>query len=298
MRVFLLLILAVLIVSFHQVSLGQTRDPASTPTPRPLPNFQTIIQDARRDQVRPGEPRARRARNDRAEAYRRAKAEMEPEEGVAAEFSGLRKSLEAELVRLHPDFDCEAKFELSVVGNCAGRVLGASKFEALHYNHDKLAGDAFFSIVMIADLGQVGFERVDAGNDLVRLLTEMELPTDLSATKTLYEKLSSTGFTSGGLHLTNKIEALEGKTFVVRIVQYKAAGLDTWWQGPGRLSVPFEFYALDRPGRHDKTYSAKVVRRSDDGVIHLLWREISKKKPPKIRFAKDEAPTDFRTKKD
>jgi hypothetical protein len=297
MRVFLPFILSVLIVSFHLVSFGQTRDPASTPTPRPLPNFQTIIQDARRDQVRPSEPGARRARNDRAEAYRRAKAEMEPEDSVAAEFSGLRKSLDAELIRLHPDFDCEAKFELSVDGNCAGRVLGASKFQALHYNHGKLAGDAFFSIVMMADLGQVGFERVDAGNDLVRLLTEMELPTDLSTTKALYEKLSSTGFTSGGLHLTNKIDALAGKTFVVRIIQYKATGINI----RPRLNMPpssFMFLALDRRGRHDKTYSAKVVRRSADGVIHLLWREIAKKSPPTIRFAKDEVPTDFRTKKD
>lgn len=297
MRNFLSLLgLAVLIVSFHQASFGQTRDPSSTPTPRPLPSFQNIIDDAKRGAVRPGEPSARRARKDRAEARSHAKDEMEPEESVEAEFSTLGKSLDAKLIRLHPDFSCEAKFTLSVEENCAGRVLGASKFEALHYNNGKLAGDAFFSIVMIADLGMTDIANVDQHNRLVRLVTDIKPPTDLSATRTLYQQLATSGITTGGLHVSDRIEVAEGKTFVVRIVEYKATGFDTFWMRPGRPPASFEFRVLNRHGRHDTTFAAKVVKRSEDGVIHLLWREISRRNSPKIRFAKDEVPTDFRTK--
>lgn len=296
MRIFLSLTVAVLIASFHQVSSGQTRDPSSTPTPRPLPSFQNIIDEAKRGAVRPGEPDSRRSRNNRAEAWRQAKADMEPEDGVAAEFATLRKRLDAKLIRLHPDFDCESKLILSVEENCSGRALGASRFEALHYNNGNLTGDAFFSIVMIADLGVTDFAAVDTQNGTVKLMTGVPLPTNFSETRTLYEQLTKRGISSGGLHVGDRIEALEGKSLVVRIVEYRATGFDIFLQRPGRPPAPFEFFALERPGRHDKTFAAKVVKRSEDGVIHLLWREIAKKKPPTIRFARGEVPTDFRTK--
>lgn len=277
-------------------SLGQAPIPRATPTPHPLPNFQQIIQDARNSAVHPGEKGGRRARRDSAEAWRQVKREMEPEEAVEKQFEGMLDDLDAEMVRLHPDFGCEAKLTLSVEAECSGRVIGASRFAGLHYNKGDLIGDAFFTLFILAEVGDADLRGIDSTHSSVRLVTSVALPTDLGATRALYRRLEGSGIDQGDLRLSDRVEVVEGKIFIVRVVSYRATGINMMLR-PDQSLPPFMFMGLGRPERRDVTYAAKIVKRAEDGVIHLVWRQIARKSSPKIRFGKDEVPQDFRTKK-
>lgn len=290
MRYLLPLLAGLFITVVSPYAFGQLSNPLPSPTPKDqLPSFQKILDEARKDPVQPGERGSRNSRRDSAEARRQVKAHMEPEPAIAKEFAKLLESLDARIVRLHPDFGCESQYTLSIEAKCAGRV-GASRYEGMHYDNGKLVGDSFFTIFMIADVGEVDFPSVDSRHAKVKLVSGLELPTDFAATKTLYERLAGGAVTVGDLHISNRIGATEGRTFVVRAVACKATGFIL--QGQTR-QVSFQFV----PSGRDITFAAKVVRVSHDGVIHLLWRPIVRKSTPKIRFTKDEIPADFRTKR-
>src|SRR5690606_18752520 len=137
----------------------------------------------------------------------------------------LRKSLDSKLIRIHPNFDCEEKIILSVKDDCTGRVIGASRFGTLHYNNDEFVEDAIFSIEKIADLGETHILKVNSQNSLVKHFSEIPLPTTLSTTRAFHEKLASSGISSGGLHISDRIAPIDGKTFLVRIIEYKAVGI-------------------------------------------------------------------------
>jgi hypothetical protein len=278
-------------------AFGQVSNPLPSPTPKDqLPSFQKILDDARKDPVGPGEGGRRRSRRDSLEAARLAKLAMEPEKAVAEKHARLLKMLDARLVRLHPDFKCESKFTLSVEEDCAGRVIGASRYEGLHYNEGGLYGDSFFTIFMFADAGEVDFQSVDLTNEKVKTFIEIAAPTTFDGAHSLHRKLAGNGIAFGDLRVANRTSVTEGKTFIVRMIAYKAAYTPAggYWLPSRRPSPPLEFLTVNRSGRRDSIFAAKVVKRSDDGIIHLLWRPISRKKPPSIRFEKDEIPRDFR----
>ncbi|MDI1241444.1 MAG: hypothetical protein PSX80_05935 [bacterium] len=295
MRYLLPLLAGFFIHAMSPYVFGQLSNPLPSTTPKDqLPSFQKILDEARKDAVRPGERGARNSRRDSAEARRKVKADMEPERAVTEEFAELLKTLNARMVRLHPDFGCESKHTLRVDAKCYGRVLGASRYEGIHYDNGKLVGDSFFTIFMIADVGEVPFKDVDTRNARVKLVSTVIPPTEFVATRKIYETLAGSGITVNDLHISDRIPAAEGTTFVVRSVAYKASGFRSY--SPLTSQIPWQFLGRSYDGWHDEMFAAKVVRRSADGIIHLLWRRIIRKPPPTIRFANDEMPTDFRTK--
>lgn len=236
-----------------------------------------------------------------AKERRRIEEMQKPEPAVVQEFSGIRKRLDAKLVRLHPDYGCEQEHTVSFREECAGRIVGASRYPLrgdditpdIHYDRQKIVGEGFFNIVMMADLGQAVFEDVDLDSERIKKIFDFEVPTTWNGARNLHEALSAKGSAVDGLMVKDRIPASPGMTFAIRIIAYKAKDMDGFLIP--RNAAP-EFAELRWDGRRDVMLVAKIVQRADDGSVHLLWRELGRKDAPAIRFEEGAPPIDFRYK--
>lgn len=251
------------------------------------------------DAVRPSERDiSRQAGTDR----RRIKSETKPEKIVEEEFSEILSRFNAKLVRLHPDFECESKHVVSVETDCSDRIVGASKLSLrgekfsrdIHYNRGEIVGVGIFSIVMMTELTEIAFESLGMHARPLKTLFDFETPTSYLGARNVYQAIGDSGLTIDAVTFKDRIKALEGTTFAIRIIGYKTKDVDFLKLHKKDPKTALDLIRLRSDLRVDITYVAKVVKRSPDGVIHLLWREIGRKPAPALRFQGHEIPKDFR----
>lgn len=229
-------------------------------------------------------------------------------EDIAA-YSEFLSQPNTGIVRLLPDFNCESKYVVRVDGNCANSLPGASYHR---FRKDSISGDilfmdgvlfaeGFFSNSIMTGLGDIPLDQVSAATDGMKFLTDFEPGRDIESVKKQYAQVLK-GVTTDGHIYANRLIALPGMTYALRIIAYKNGNnivkrLNRYALleiAPPPESQDMMFLALKDDNRLDLTVAFRIIRVSTDGSITLIWKEMGRKDVPELTFADDVALVDFK----
>ena len=225
----------------------------------------------------------------------------------ASDLSRYRGFLQAEktgIFKLFPDHDCVAKNVIRIDGECKDFVFASSSwsfrnlgyshpyYHDLGFNNGEIYSNAFFEQGMLVSIGDVPIESVTPNTDGLKILIDLEAASDLAAAKSSAAKLKE-GFESGGFTYVSHVVPVENTTYVLRSIAYNIANsLPAVSDATSTSELRFHTLALDK--RADIIVAFRIVRRGADGSLTLVWKELSRKDAPKIKFAKGEKFVDFK----
>ena len=110
-------------------------------------------------------------------------------------------------------------------------------------------------------------------------------------------KIISAGVERGGFHYSAQAPVGVNYTYALRIIAYRYFDENRKRfsrKNYGKLSpVGRRFRWLNYDKRTDSIFAFQIVRKSVDGGITILWKELSRKKSPVITFEKQDELSDF-----
>ena len=227
-----------------------------------------------------------------ADDRKRIKALMTPEPADIEKYREFLKEDDTGIFRLYPDFDCEAKGVVNVAGNCANQVHRGSRynfrdsdyFSDLRYNNGKLSGSGFFSHEMLTELGDVPLENLDLNSPGVEFLNAYSPATDFPAANRQFREIVS-GIKAGNLNFSRSVTPLVGLTYAMRIVAFdNKNSIQNRLFRRTREPLLWTFRTVQADKRHDVIVAFRIVRMEADGNITIVWKQLSRKKAPSIKF--------------
>jgi len=194
------------------------------------------------------------------------------------------------VVKIFPDIDCENNANVLRADEQCLKWIPNSAFysfrEAEHTNEflsDLRVKDEFFvsdgilSQGILVSLGNISLENLTLNNDGMKFLIEFAPETDskdaLKQTKQIIRGVRSDKF-----EYRKTLPIVENATYAMRVVAYRGKFFRVF---RGAL-----FDVLAGDDRADLVVAFRVVRKSDDGSITLIWKELQRKEAPKIIFPK------------
>jgi hypothetical protein len=223
---------------------------------------------------------------------------------AAADVNANREFLKAKhtgIFMIYPDADCESGHQIRVDGPCAQHVIGGSghSFRGGHssvdvtLNFDELHVGGFFSQGMITTLGDVALDTIQASTVSVTDLTAVEAPVTLADAGRLNRQVKS-GFGLVANEYSDSAIPKADTTYLARIIAYRAENIAAARQRFRDPLVP-KFMALENDKRADVVVAFRVIRYDmDTGGLTILWKELSRRPAPKLKFGKNEKLRDIR----
>ena len=209
------------------------------------------------------------------------------------------------IFRLFPNFFCRSTNVVKIDGDCTNFVPESSYFsfrtkqyadpmnQDLGLVYDELISGGFFSQGVFVSLGNVPLEDVTLDNADLKYLTDLPTLTEFSAARDRAAQLRA-GIKSGQFTYASHAKAVENNTYAFRLTAYKF-GNSLTPASPKSSPTELLFLSLAFDKRVDSIITFRIVRKGPDGNITILWKELSRKDAPKLRFAKGEALADFKT---
>ena len=236
---------------------------------------------------------------------RRLAAMRKPELEDLVKYREFLKLDDTGLARLFPNADCVQKNIVKVDGECANFVTGASGISFrkdseqpdLRLAGGQLIADGFFSIGLLADLGDADVGSIGLLDTRLSELREFRPAATLSGAKQQRIDLLSTA--NERSKYADKVGVIVGNAYAVRIVAFRPGNIEIQRFGRDRGGVKDwdarkEFSSLKYDDRSDVLAVFRIVRRSEDGSITILWKRLSRHKAPKLDFTDDEPLTDLK----
>ncbi len=306
------------ILTVAQIIFGQ--DDIQTPTGRPLPK---TLEQVRNENLGKRMGDLRRLGNSRQEislpkTKRLSKEERERVEKIAEvdknlklKYKNFLKQSNTGIFRLLPDFECETKNVIRLDGDCKNFVPGlwTYSFRSKNYSNkilydltfkgDNLVTGSLLSQGILVSLGDKSLDSVLLESPGLSFLTSFAPATERETISEQYREISK-GIEQHGLLLTNKLKMEENTTYALRTIAYDYKDEWTsrmWDKNADKVSEDErEFIAIDYDTRNDSIYIFRVVKKSDDGGVTILWKRLSKEKSPKLVYQEDEKLADFKSK--
>ncbi|HKP69321.1 MAG TPA: hypothetical protein VJV05_08555 [Pyrinomonadaceae bacterium] len=208
------------------------------------------------------------------------------------------------IFRLFPNSNCESRMEVRVDGPCARHVPGASSYSFrsgaitpdLHFNDGWLIGDSFFSQIVIARIGNLPLVNLASSANELSFLNTFEPAPDIPSARLQYASILK-GIESDGVKYSKGVLPQMGMTYAMRIVAYRNGNnLERRMakEGVGPDHPVMMFKKLEEDNRADLLVAFRIVRKEEDGNITIVWKELSRRKAPTLRFAQDEEMSDLK----
>lgn len=210
----------------------------------------------------------------------------------------------AGIFRIFPDFDCRSKNVVNIGPECAEFVPETSdfSFRAIAYTnrlyHDigfdrtQLISDSFFSQGILVSLGDVPVENADLQFPAIKYLLDIK-PDAMVANAKKTSDMFDRGVDSGGFYYSSRVIPTEKTTYALRSIAYQHAGSLPSLR-PDSTLTEIKFKSLEMDSRDDVIVVFRIVRKDTDGGLTIVWKELSRKDGPKLKFAKDEVLADFK----
>jgi hypothetical protein len=203
------------------------------------------------------------------------------------------------IFKLFPDNGCTAKNLIRVDGDCEGFVPDSSvyTFRTETYGRrvgdlallkDNFAGRLVFSQPIFVPLGDVPIEVVTEIHPAARLLTELQ-PNLAPATAERASMVLAQGFGASDYTFTATSSTSAGPTYLFRQIAFNVSGKvpkQRFRTRFGVVEVDMFKRTLQYQERKDTVYAFRVVRKDDDGVLTIVWKQLSRKDAPAIVFEK------------
>lgn len=239
-------------------------------------------------------PGKRIAREAIENIYRKPTSEelklLAPSGEDAAKYAVFLKQKNTGLIKLVSDTGCaDNPYILEAAGNCQKYTMpgaGASySFRVENYRIPKLADltlkDGFFltsgTILqgILVKLGDVPLSEITLQSDGLQFLDKFKPEKDYDKLVKMSERINK-GIDQNGFHYDSSSAVLENTTYALRSVAYK-----------GKIPRSVNGFVYDeaaRDKRKDVIVAFRVIRKSDDGSVTILWKKLAEKKSPKLKL--------------
>lgn len=211
-----------------------------------------------------------------------------PDADDSAKFANFLKTPKTGLIKLFPETDCESKYVVSAAENCLDLIPRSSFFSFRKRNYsdkklsdirlkdDVLISDGVVSQGMIVALGDLPLETVSINSSGLNFLSAYVPPHKNREELDEFVKLSKV-LTDSGYNYSQAAPLAENMTYALRVTAYKGSVLMP-------LYVHFYYDLLESDKRADIIVAFRVVRKDKNGVVILLWKELSMKDSPKLKY--------------
>jgi hypothetical protein len=219
------------------------------------------------------------------------KARILPETDDSAKYASFLQLPKTGLIKLFRDAGCEENANVvRVGGECANWIPNSAFYSFREREHtieyladirlekEFLVSDGKLSQGILVELGNIPVENVTLNTaGMNYLLNYQPEPKNRDAHKQIVQLTK--GIKSDGFLYRNILPAAVGKTYALRAIAYKGRFLQTF-RG-------FIFNVLEGDERTDLTLVFRIVRKSEDGSITLLWKEVERQNAPKIIYVRE-----------
>lgn len=204
-------------------------------------------------------------------------------------FAAFLQQPKTGIIRLIEDIGCEpSRYVIRADEECLKSIPGGSfySFREREYSSSALAdirlkdglliSDGFFSQNILVKLGDVSLENISINSDGMKFLTEFTPETNVKAATAQYIKITK-GVKVGKYEYIKVFPAIENATYAMRLVAYRAK--------IARVYRGFVYNPLAGDDRSDIILAFRVVKADNEGIT-LLWKELERKKAPKIEISR------------
>jgi hypothetical protein len=215
---------------------------------------------------------------------------LKPSAEDVAKYSEFLKQPKTGIFRLVNDLECESDvYVIRVDENCRNSIPGGSFYSFREKEHTTayladlrlkdglMISDGILSQNILVRLGDFPLENLSVDTGGMQFLTNFVPEAQSSeATKQYIEIVR--GIRTENHEYRKVLPSILNNTYAIRIIAYRGSVYRTF---RGWL---FDLLAGDN--RVDLTIGFRVVRKDADGGITLLWKELDRKKSPKLKNEK------------
>jgi hypothetical protein len=195
------------------------------------------------------------------------------------------------LIKLFPDAGCQDNARiLRADEKCLDQIPNSSfysfrrekhvsgMFADIRYKDGFFISDGILAQGIMTSLGDVQLDNISLAGENLRFLVQYQpAAVNIQAAAQMIKIVG--GVKDGNYFYRNVWHAAENTTYVLRSIAYR-----------GKIPYQFRgfvFNLLDKDKRKDITVIFRVVRKSSDGSVTLLWKELESKESPKLIVQKN-----------
>lgn len=221
---------------------------------------------------------------------REQKSYLLPEPADASRYASLLAQPKTGLIKLFSDAGCEKnalllradKECLSWIPNSAFYSFRESEYTTeyladIRLEKGFLISDGVLSHGILVALGDVALENVTLESAGMNFLVNYQAEQKNKDAYTQFVQITK-GVKSGDFLYKNTLPANVDTTYALRVIAYRGRFM--------QIFRGFRFNLLDRDERADLTLVFRIIRKSEDGNISLLWKELQRRNSPKLIYEK------------
>ncbi len=206
-------------------------------------------------------------------------------------FADFLNADETGYVRLHDAVNCNLKSSvLDVSDPCPWNIPG--KATTYSFRKEKYRSAIFSDLALLnsnfqvvginllgflVELGDVSLNKISLQNEGVKTMADFIASDDIKEIEKQYAAAEK-GFRVGKFLYISTLPVKEKTTYVLRAIAYQGKVY--------RKANSFKINILEGDTRIDLTLALRVIRKHEDGSVSILWKELSRKDSPKIKFDK------------
>ena len=218
------------------------------------------------------------------------KKQLQPKDEDLLKYSQFLAQPKTGIFRLLPDKGCEDNaLVLKADEDCLKAIPDSSfySFRETEHTHEAVADirlkDGFLitngvlAHGIMVNLGEVSLEIISISDANLIYLRNYQ-PKELSRDALKQHKELLSGTKLGKYEYRSIHPAQENSTYVLRVIAYKGSIF--------RAFRGFTYDLLEGDKRIDLTVAFRIIRKESDGSVTLLWKELERRKSPKLKFIK------------
>ena len=225
-------------------------------------------------------------------------------------YKGFLRQSKTGIFRVLPDYGCETRLVIKIDGDCSSFVpgtwaysfrrkdYGGEDFHDLSFKGKNFVVDSLLTQGILVSLGDVPIEGLSIGNSalLGYIATFKPGYTRISAARQFAD--ISKGIEKNGYRYSNKVPVIANTTYLLRVIAYKYK--DKWstrlWIKNADKSTKEErkFAGIKFDKRNDSIFVFRVIRKTKDRIVTILWKRLLKTKAPTLIYQRDDKLLDFK----
>jgi hypothetical protein len=221
-----------------------------------------------------------------------------------AKYAVFLKDDRSGIVKIFPDERCLSKSVISASPLCQkgillssffnfrARAYGDQIYHDIYFDKDRLTSESFFTQGVFVEIGDAAIEDVSADHAALKYLIDLSAAKD-PKTAAEQAKQFKEGTNLSGYRYADSVTPRENTTYGFRTIAYKLENTIAPYN-PETTMTELMFLSLAFDKRVDLIGTFRILGRDEYGGLTIVWKELSRRDAPKIKFSKDQPLRDFK----